>query len=45
MCSLTLMNLSYDLVPASLISGVVTELSVIPTSSVISVLLESENDQ
>ena len=40
--SLQLINLSYDLVPAALISGIVTEYSIIPATSVASVLRDME---
>ncbi|KAK8805950.1 hypothetical protein WA171_007036, partial [Blastocystis sp. BT1] len=40
--NLQLINLSYDLVPASLISGIVTEYSIIPATSVASVLRDME---
>lgn len=42
--SLKLFNLCYDLVPAYLISGIVTEISIIPASSVASINREYEND-
>ncbi|KAK8791402.1 hypothetical protein WA588_001410, partial [Blastocystis sp. NMH] len=40
--NLQLINLSYDLVPAALISGIVTEYSIIPATSVASVLRDME---
>ena len=40
MDSLKLFNLCYDLVPASLISGIITEITIIPATSVASTIRE-----